>query len=118
LTTHYLEEAQEMCDEVAIVNHGQVVARDSTSALLGRMDAKTLVVHGEEPPPVDLPLPTGAEASSRPGGALAITYRRSQTSAEDILAALRSAGVRLRDVATEEPNLEDVFLELTRSRTD
>jgi ABC-2 type transport system ATP-binding protein len=117
LTTHYLEEAQEMCDEVAIVNHGQVVARDSTAALLGRMDAKTLVVHGEEAPPVDLPLPSGAEASPRPGGALAITYRRSQTTAEDILAALRAAGVRLRDVATEEPDLEDVFLDLARSRT-
>jgi ABC-2 type transport system ATP-binding protein len=116
LTTHYLEEAEEMCDEVAIINHGQVVARDSTAALLGRMDAKTLVVQGEDPAPAGIALPEGCTATLRPDGALAISYRRSRTSPEEILAALRAAGVRLRDVATEEPDLQDVFLDLTRSR--
>jgi len=116
LTTHYLEEAQQMCDEVAIIDHGQVVARDSTAALLGRMDAKTLVIHAEDGLPADLPLPAGAQTTHRPDGGLAISYRRSETSAGDVLAALHAAGVRLRDVATEEPDLEDVFLDLTRSR--
>jgi ABC-2 type transport system ATP-binding protein len=116
LTTHYLEEAEEMCDAVAIINHGQVVARDSTAALLGRMDAKTLVVQGEDPAPADIALPDGCTATLRRDGALAIAYRRSRTSPEEILAALRAAGVRLRDVATEEPDLQDVFLDLTRSR--
>ena len=116
LTTHYLEEAEEMCNEVAIINHGQVVARDSTAALLGRMDAKTLVVQGEEPSPAGIALPEGCTATHRSDGALAIAYRRSRTSPEEILAALRAAGVRLRDVATEEPDLQDVFLDLTRSR--
>jgi ABC-2 type transport system ATP-binding protein len=116
LTTHYLEEAEEMCDEVAIINHGQVVARDSTAALLGRMDAKTLVVQGEDPASADIALPDGCTATLRRDGALAISYRRGRTSPEEILAALRAAGVRLRDVATEEPDLQDVFLDLTRSR--
>jgi ABC-2 type transport system ATP-binding protein len=116
LTTHYLEEAEEMCDEVAIINHGQVVARDSTAALLGRMDAKTLVVQGEDPASADIALPDGCTATMRRDGALAISYRRGRTSPEEILAALRAAGVRLRDVATEEPDLQDVFLDLTRSR--
>ncbi len=66
LTTHYLEEAQEMCDEVAIIDHGQVVARDSTAALLGRMDAKTLVIHAEDGLPADLPLPEGAQTDAPP----------------------------------------------------
>ncbi|MGI1662442.1 ABC transporter ATP-binding protein [Palleronia sp. KMU-117] len=117
LTTHYLEEAEDMCDEVAIINHGQVVARDRTAALLGRMDAKTLVVHGEDPAPADFPLPEGCTASRRPDGSIAIAYRRSRTSPEDILAAVRAAGIRLRDVATEEPDLQDVFLEITRARS-
>src|SRR5210317_2379030 len=47
LTTHYLEEAEEMCDEIAIINHGEVVARDSTENLLTTLDAKTLVIHPE-----------------------------------------------------------------------
>jgi ABC-2 type transport system ATP-binding protein len=116
LTTHYLEEAEDMCDEVAIINHGQVVARDRTAALLGRMDAKTLVVHGEDPAPADLRLPEGCTPSVRPDGSIAIAYRRSRTSPEEILAAVRAAGIRLRDVATEEPDLQDVFLEITRTR--
>ena len=47
LTTHYLQEAQELCDTIAIINHGQVVAMDSTSALLRRLDSKALVFHLE-----------------------------------------------------------------------
>lgn len=117
LTTHYLEEAQDMCDEVAIINHGEVVARDTTAALLGRIDAKTLVVHSETEIPEDISLPANCEASPRPENGLAITYHRTQTSPDDILSALRNAGVRIRDVATEEADLEDVFLDLTRGRS-
>jgi len=115
LTTHYLEEAQEMCDEVAIINHGEVVARDTTTALLGRMDSKTLVVEGEGTIPEGIALPEGCTAERRGARALAITYRRSRTTPGEILDAVRAAGVTLRDVATEEADLEDVFLDLTRS---
>lgn len=118
LTTHYLEEAEEMCDEIAIINHGEVVARDSTPALLARMDSKTLVIHPEAAAPETLALPPAVEMELRADGALAFTYRRSQTSPDDILAALRDAGIRIRDVATEEADLEDVFLDLTRPRSD
>ena len=118
LTTHYLEEAEEMCDEIAIINHGEVVARDSTPALLARMDAKTLVIQPEAPAPDTLALPPAVEMEIRTGGALAFTYRRSRTSPDDVLAALRNAGIRIRDVATEEADLEDVFLDLTRRRSD
>ena len=114
LTTHYLEEAEEMCDEIAIINHGEVIARDKTSVLIGQMDAKTLVITPVDPAPSDLAI-EGAEIAVRPGGALALTYRRSETSADNILSALRTKGVRLQDVSSEEPHLEDVFLELTRS---
>ena len=118
LTTHYLEEAEEMCDEIAIINHGEVVARDSTPALLARMDAKTLVIHPEGAAPETLALPPAVEMEHRGDGALAFTYRRSRTSPDDILAALREAGIRIRDVATEEADLQDVFLDLTRTPRD
>jgi ABC-2 type transport system ATP-binding protein len=118
LTTHYLEEAQEMCDEIAIINRGDVVARDSKAALLGRLDAKTLVIHPETRPEIDPVLPPGVDFHRRPDGALAFSYRRSRTPPGDILEAVRNARIRIRDVATEEGDLEDVFLDLTRAPVD
>jgi len=118
LTTHYLEEAEEMCDEIAIINHGAVVARDTKAALIGRLDAKTLVIHPEKLPARDPDLPEGVEVERRPNGALAFSYRRSKTSPGDILEAVRDAGLRIRDVATEEADLQDVFLDLTRAPKD
>ncbi|MBM3603497.1 MAG: ABC transporter ATP-binding protein [Alphaproteobacteria bacterium] len=113
LTTHYLEEAEQMCDEIAIINHGQVVIRQNTRDLLSRTDGKTLVL--DTGGPVTLPdLPPGARAERRPDGRLAITYPPSRLRADQLLDALRGAGIPILDVATEQPDLEDVFVELTR----
>lgn len=112
LTTHYLEEAQEMCDEIAIINHGQKITQDKTENLLARLDAKTLLVTPAAPAQKELQLPDGVSLSKR-GEVLALSYRKGQISVEDLLSAVRAAGVSIRDVATEEPDLEDVFLELT-----
>ncbi|MBM7066254.1 ABC transporter ATP-binding protein [Actibacterium sp. 188UL27-1] len=114
LTTHYLEEAEEMCDEIAIVNHGEVIARDRTSTLVGRLDAKTLVITPDGDAPA-IGLPAGVDLTRRPGGVLAFAYRRSEISADAILDAVRAAGIRISDVTSEEPDLEDVFLALTTS---
>ena len=114
LTTHYLEEAEEMCDEIAIINHGAVVARDSTRNLLGALDAKTMVIQPEGSVG-SLPKVNGIGVTTREDGTLAVSYRARQTSAEDVLSMLRDNGVRIRDVRTEQADLEDVFLSLTRS---
>ena len=114
LTTHYLEEAQQMCDEIAIINHGSVVAQDTTAALLGRIDARTMVIVPEGDVPADLTLPSGAKSHLRDDGALAINFARNQVTPGAILEALRKGGVAIHDVSTEEADLEDVFLELTR----
>lgn len=114
LTTHYLEEAQQMCDEIAIINHGEMVVRDTTANLLGRLDAKTLVITPEAEPS-HLPTIEGVKISQRPGGKIAFDFNRSDTTPGAILDAVRNAGISLRDVATEEPDLEDVFLALTHS---
>ncbi|SFM60617.1 ABC transporter ATP-binding protein [Shimia aestuarii] len=113
LTTHYLEEAEEMCDEIAIINHGELVARDSTANLLGKMDAKCMVIDPVTPP-AQLPAADGVEVTQRPDGTLALAYHASQTTAEDVLRAVRDAGIAIRDVKTEQADLEDVFLTLTR----
>ena len=114
LTTHYLEEAEEMCDEIAIINRGALVARDSTANLLGRLDTRTMIIQPDAEV-TTLPEGVGLDVSTRPEGALAITYQSAQTPAEAVLEAVRSAGIRIRDVKTEQADLQDVFLELTRS---
>ncbi len=112
LTTHYLEEAQEMCDEIAIIDHGRVVVRDSTEAILRRMEAKTLTVRPAAPVGA-LSLPEGVSREDRADGTLAFSYPRSKVSAGQILAVLAAADVQIDDLSTAEPDLEDAFLALT-----
>ncbi|UWQ21930.1 ABC transporter ATP-binding protein [Jannaschia sp. W003] len=112
LTTHYLEEAQEMCDEIAIVGEGKLIVRDRTENLLNRLDSKTLVVVPEGDG-ASVAAPEGVELERRADGALAFTYSRARASVEAILAAVHAGGVEVRDVRTEEPDLEDVFVALT-----
>lgn len=114
LTTHYLEEAQEMCDEIAIINHGEKIAQDSTANLLARMDRKTLVVRPEAP--VDLPpAPEGIALDRRADGSIALSYAAGQVRAEQALDFLRENGAHIADIRSEEADLEDVFLALTKA---
>jgi ABC-2 type transport system ATP-binding protein len=115
LTTHYLEEAQAICDEIAIINHGAVIALDSTANLLARIDRKTMEIIPETA--CDMPtLPAGVTGLKRDDGVLALTYQTNKTSADTVLEAMRSAGIRIRDVTTREADLEDVFLDLTGTK--
>ncbi len=112
LTTHYLQEAQEMCDEIAIINHGAVVIRDSTANLLGRLDSKTLVITPASA--ATLPaLPAGITGQAHDDGRLSFTYNAGATPAEAILSLVREAGITIKDVQSREADLEDVFLSLT-----
>ena len=113
LTTHYLEEAQELCDRIAIVDRGKLVACDTTVALLHRLDEKTLIVRGERsftlvPPGLD---DGSAELDSE--GRLVLRYRRSDMAIEQLLDRLRMAGVVIADLTTQEADLEDLFMRLT-----
>ncbi|WP_108816733.1 ABC transporter ATP-binding protein [Loktanella sp. Alg231-35] len=115
LTTHYLEEAEEMCDDIAIINHGEVIVKDSTANLLSRLDSKTLVITPETA--ADLPqLPDTIIGQKQPNGTLAFTYKSGVTPADQILSLVKDAGIIIKDVRTEEAHLEDVFLSLTSSR--
>ena len=112
LTTHYLEEAQELCDQIAIVNRGEVVACEPTSTLLRRLDTRNVVVTPDEPVGTAPDL-TGFETRLRSGGSFSVTYKTGQSSVEQVLAAVRASGLHIKDIATEDPDLEDVFLALT-----
>lgn len=112
LTTHYLEEAEELCDTIAIVNHGLVVACEPTTQLLRRLDSRTVVVTSETPlaaPPALAPFETRLRAN----GDLAVIFKTATSGVEEVIAAVRAAGVAIKDLRTEEPDLEDVFVSLT-----
>jgi ABC-2 type transport system ATP-binding protein len=112
LTTHYLEEAQELCDTIAIMNRGQVVACEPTPQLLRRLDTRNVIVTPDGQLG-GLPRLEGFTALTRPNGAFCVSYKKGQASVEQVLAAVRAAGVTIADITTEDPNLEDVFLALT-----
>jgi len=116
LTTHYLEEAEEMCDEIAIINHGEVIARDRTENLLAQMDAKTLVILPEDTS-TQMAAPQHVALSRRKDGALVFSYSPKDVSTGAILEAVHAAGITIRDVKTEEPHLEDVFVALTSNKS-
>jgi len=113
LTTHYLEEAQQLCDQIAIIHHGEVVACDATDALLRRLDRKALTIllaEDAEAIPAGL---AGFETVFHPPRRLSVHYRPSQTQIGEILAAVSAAGLTIADLTTEEGDLEDIFLALT-----
>ncbi len=114
LTTHYLEEAQELCDEIAIINHGQVVAHDSTKNMLHRIDNKTLVVRTQNPLSTP-PTIENAQTSLRDDGRLAIRYNPKSVPLGAILQSLNTSDIAISDMDIEGANLESVFLQLTRA---
>ncbi|WP_312526874.1 ABC transporter ATP-binding protein [Paracoccus sp. (in: a-proteobacteria)] len=112
LTTHYLEEAEDMCDQIAIIDRGELIVCEETATILGRADSKSLILDtGED---LRLPaLPEAVRAERRADGRLVLSYAPSQLRADVLIDAVRSVGLPILDVATESPDLEDVFLRLT-----
>lgn len=113
LTTHYLEEAQELCDTIAIINHGNVIACEPTPKLISRLDQKTLVVTPQAPITPPLKGFEDVTFAMTNAGAFALTYKTSEHSVEELLDRVRAAGVVIKDLSIQEPDLEDVFVELT-----
>jgi ABC-2 type transport system ATP-binding protein len=115
LTTHYLEEAEELCDRIAIINHGQLVACDSTQALLRRLDNKTVTLMLTQPL-TQVPEPLRRFNPTQPTPTeIAIAYRPSTQAMTEILDAARACALPVGDIRTEEVDLEDIFLQLTRN---
>jgi ABC-2 type transport system ATP-binding protein len=113
LTTHYLEEAEELCDRIAIIDQGKVVACDTTRNLLAGVDGKRLTVTVAALP-AELPPALAAMAPTvGPDNRLVFAYKPSVQPIAGILDALRGAGLEVVDLSTEEAALEDIFLQLT-----
>lgn len=116
LTTHYLEEAEQLCDTIAIINDGEVIACEATGKLLQRLDHKELSLTVEEPlsQVPEVLRPFGPELAG--GNRLIFRYRANESPVADLLDAINRANLTVLDLRTEETDLEDIFLQLTRKK--
>lgn len=115
LTTHYLEEAEELCDRIAIINHGKLIANKPTRELVD-MAREKIVVVTLDADVAELPAHPAFDKVEREGErGLAISYNKDRMNAGEVLAAVNAMGHGIVDVSTREADLEDVFLNLTRA---
>jgi len=112
LTTHYLEEAEQLCDRIAIIHNGRVIANEPTRELVSKAQEKAVVVTFDS----DI-----AEVPTNPAfenialvdeRTLEITFRKDKVNAGQVLTSLAAKGLSIVDVSTRDPDLEDVFLSL------
>jgi len=115
LTTHYLEEAERLCDRIAILNHGSVAALDSKPALLARGLGKVLAV-STAVPLTKVPDALQAKVKSFKGNTIEFQLDIGGDSIGDILETLRAGGATITDLHTQVPNLEDIFMQITRGK--
>jgi ABC-2 type transport system ATP-binding protein len=106
LTTHYLEEAEALCNRIAMLNRGEVVALDRTSELLRRAASNVLRFKTDDALPDDL------AAIARVTGRVVQLPANDAIAVERILASVREAGARVDDIEIRKADLEDVFLEV------
>lgn len=113
LTTHYLEEAEAMCDEIAIINHGEIICCEPTEELLNRLDAKEMTVtlsRSIVTPPESLnrynPNMTSTDKMN-------LSFAPSKTPARQVLADVEATGLEVIDFSTMDSDLEDIFIRLT-----
>ena len=114
LTTHFMEEAERLCDRVLIIDQGQIVALDTPEAMIRSLGAENRLVftipeNQAVPPLTDLPQVQRVEQF----GERVVVYGHGERFASSVVYALEDAGVDFLDLRTEQPNLEDVFLSLT-----
>ena len=113
LTTHYLEEAEELCDRIAIINHGKLIANKPTRELVDMAREKIVVLTLDreigEPPSH----PAFVKCDKKGDRTLEITYDKDRTNAGEVMALVQGNGFAIVDVTTREADLEDVFVSLT-----
>ncbi|MFO7577036.1 MAG: ABC transporter ATP-binding protein [Pelovirga sp.] len=116
LTTHYLEEAEQMCDRIAIMHHGEVIALEQTHELVRRLSNRRLKLWLEQPLVSIPPELQGYSPVLKEGGGLLLLNLPAGESAGRLLGQLCQLGLPIRDIETDQSGLEEVFMQLTGMR--
>lgn len=115
LTTHYLEEAEEMCDRIAILNKGNVVALDSTKNLLNRIQTKKVTFKTDKEINIQKNDLESLEIISKIGNEVCVSYEKSKVNMEKLINLIKKNNVKIVDISTDDGDLEDVFLRLIKN---
>ena len=115
LTTHYLFEAQEMCDRIAIIDKGNLVALDTTQKLLDRIQTKKIIFKTSKTDNLKNLVLTGVQFNSKDKNTITAIYEKNSFKFDDIANILKKNNIEILDIATEDGDLEDVFVQLTNN---
>lgn len=118
LTTHYLEEAEELCDEIAVINHGSVIAVDKKENLMKLLSTKELIISCAENLIVDLDIFVGLEAKKLADNKISIIYDPEKTEVEKIIRIVLDNKIEIKDILTKQPDLEEIFKHLINERSN
>ena len=115
LTTHYLEEAEQLCDRIAIINHGKLIANKPTRELVDMAREKIVVLSLDRDIATPPAHPAFVKSTLTGERQVEITYDKDKMNAGEVLALVQGQGFVIVDVSTREADLEDVFVTLTRA---
>ena len=115
LTTHLMYEAQEMCSRIAILNKGNLVSLDTTDNLLDRIKTKKIIFKVKKIIKIKQDDLNGIKFTYKSDNEIITSYERKRHKIDEIISKVKNAGMEIYDISTEEGDLEDVFIDLTKS---
>jgi ABC-2 type transport system ATP-binding protein len=115
LTTHLMYEAEEMCDKIAIINKGNLIKLDTTKNLLDSIKTKKIIFKVKKINKINSKDLNGIKFSYNLNNEIVATYERKKHKIDEIINKVKNAEMEIYDISTDEGNLEDVFIDLTKS---
>jgi len=114
LTTHVMYEAQEMCNRIAILNKGNLVTLDTTNNLLDSIKTKKIIFKVQKIIKINSENSNGIKFSYNAKNEITVTYEKKKHKIDEIINKIKNAGMEIYDISTEEGNLEDIFIDVTK----
>ena len=115
LTTHLMYEAEEMCNRIAIINKGNLIKLDTTENLLNSIKTKKIIFKVKKINTIKQSDLNGIKFSYNSNNEIEVSYEREKHKIDEIINKIKNAGMEIYDISTDEGNLEDVFIDLTKS---
>ena len=115
LTTHYLQEAEELCDRVGIIHKGSLIALDTTENMLNKIQTKTIIFEINKKVVLNDKSNKDYNILTNTDSEFKIEYNKQEFNIQKIIKLLENQGIVIKDIKSEDPNLEDVFVNLTNN---